>query len=225
MAVRKALRGARFRGCILLFGCGAAALASSSDLPAQVVQLRPIADVSFPTKFSFRDGSIHVRQKVGLIFGARMTLIFNDRFDVLTAVTYTPGYATLNAGGKRFAFNTGGHSLATAAAARYWIQPAGGKLSWELNGGLGMVFGGQPAYEDLFEASTVSGVIGTTWVYHIGRIVSLKLKVQERLFRFRVGMVDTGSSKGPLQVSFGVGLPFLDGLKATGLLGGRAASN
>jgi hypothetical protein len=214
MAVRRAPEGATLRRCILFLGCGTAALLAS-DLPAQVVQLRPVADVSLPTRFSLKNGSIHIRQKVGLTLGARMIVIFNDRFDVVTAVTYSPGYATMHAGGKRVVFSGGAHSLGTAASARYWICPPGGKLTWELNGGLGLVFGGQPSYEDIFERSTVSGVLGSTWVYQVGRIVSLKLKLQERLFRLRFGMPNSGSSKRPLQLSFGLGLPFLDGLKAT----------
>jgi hypothetical protein len=213
MAVRKALQGAKLRGRILLLGCGAAALVPRFDLPAQVVQLRPVADVSLPTRFSLKNGSIHIRQKVGLTLGARMTITFNDRFDVVTAVSYSPGYATMHAGGKRVVFDAGAHSFGSSAGARYWIRRPGGKLSWELNGGLGMVFGGQPTYEDLFETSTVSGVLGSTWVYQIGRIMSLKLKLQERLFRVRFGMPNSGSSKRPLQVSFGLGLPFLDALK------------
>jgi hypothetical protein len=213
MAVRETLHGARFRARFLLLGCGAASLVSISDLSAQVVQLRPIADLSLPTRFSFKDGSIHVRQKVGLTFGARMTLTFSDRFDVVSAVTYSPGDATLHGVGKRIELNTGAHSLGASTGARYWLRPPGGKLSWELNGGFGVVFGGRPTYEDLFEMSTVSGVIGTAWIYHIGRIVSLKLKVQERLFRVRFGALDPGRSKSPLQVSFGLGLPFLEALR------------
>jgi hypothetical protein len=213
MAVGKALQRAKLRGSVLLLGCGAAALVPGSDLPAQVLLLRPVADVSLPTRFSLKNGSIHIRQKVGLTLGARMTVTFNNRFDVITTVTYSPGYATIQAGGKRVAFDAGTHSLGGSAGARYWIHPPGGKLSWELSGGVGMVFGGQPTYEDLFESSTVSGVLGSTWVYQVGRIVSLKLKLQERLFRLRFGMPNSGSSKRPLQLSFGLGLPFLDGLK------------
>src|SRR5215207_5794169 len=133
MAVRRAPQEARLRGCILLLGCGAAALVPGSDLPAQVVQLHPTADVSLPTRFSLKNGSIHIRQKVGLTLGARMTVTFNSRFDVVTEVTYSPGYATMHAGSKRVVFNSGAHSLGTAASARYWICPPGGKLSWELN--------------------------------------------------------------------------------------------
>jgi hypothetical protein len=43
--------------------------------------------------------------------------------------------------------------------------------------------------------------------------VSLKLKVHERLFRLRFGTVDSGRSRSPLQVSFGLGLPFLESLR------------
>ncbi len=197
----------------LLVGCVAVTLVAASDLPAQVVQLRPIADLSLPTRFSFKDGSIHVRQKVGLTFGARMTLTFSDRFDVVTAVSYSPGYATLHGAGKLIELNTGAHSLGASTGARYWLRPPGGKLSWELNGGLGVVFGGPPSYEDLFETSTLSGVLGMTWVYQVGRIVSLKLKVHERLFRLRFGTVESGRSRSPLQVSFGLGLPFLESLR------------
>jgi hypothetical protein len=142
-----------------------------------------------------------------------MILTFSERFDVVTAVTYSPGYATLHGAGKLLELATGAQSLGTSASARYWIRPPGEQLSWELNSGFGVVVSGQPGYADLFETSTVSGVIGSTWVYRIGRIVSLKLKVRERLFRLRYGSLGQGSSRSPFQVSFGVGLPFLEGLK------------
>ena len=200
------------RCSILAIGCALAAL-PVSRLEAQVVQLRPVADFSVPTRFSIDDGSIHVRQKVGLTLGARMILSFSERFDVVTAVTYSPGYATLHGAGKRIELATGGQSLGTSAGARYWVWQPTERLSWELNSGLGVVFGGQPGYGDPFETSTISGSIGSTWVYRIGTILSLKLKVRERLFKLRFGDFSPGSSKSPLQVSFGVGLPFLEGFK------------
>jgi hypothetical protein len=179
-------------------------------LEAQVVQLRPVADVSFPTRFSFRDGSIHVRQRIGLTVGARMTLTFNDRFDMVTAVTYRPGYATLHGSGKRIELASGSHSLGGSTGARYWLLRPGPKLSWEMHSAFGLVFGGSPAYEDLFESSTVSAVLGSSLVYRIGRLVSLKLRLQHRLFRVHYGGGNPVSSKRPLQLSFGLGLPFLE---------------
>jgi hypothetical protein len=83
-------------------------------------------------------------------------------------------------------------------------------LSWEIHTGLSMASGGQRAYEDLFEGSTVSAVLGTIVRYQIGRIVSLQLRVQERLYRARFGGGEPGKSRRPLQVSLGLGFPFLD---------------
>lgn len=189
--------------------CGA----GSSLQAAQVVKLRPVADLSLPTRISFTDGAIHLRQKVGLKFGARLSLTFNDRFDVTTAVTYSPGSVTMHGVGKQITLSSGSHSLGTSAGARYWLVPSPRKLSWEVHTGLGLVFGGQPAYEDLFESSTMSGVIGSTLVYRVGRIVSLKLRVQQRLYRVHFGSGEAGPSKRPLQVTFGLGLPFLESLR------------
>jgi hypothetical protein len=181
-------------------------------LEAQVLQLRPIADVSLPTRVSIRDGSIHVRQKIGVTFGARMTATFNDRLDVVTTVTYSPASATLYGSGKQMELSAGSHSLGTSTGIRYWLVPPLGNFSWELHTGVGLVLGGRPIYEDLFESSTVSAVTGTSLRYQIGRIVSLKLRVQQRLFRLRFGMPDSGG-KRPLQVTFGLGLPFLESLR------------
>jgi hypothetical protein len=204
----------RIRVGFLLMGCTTALVSGwNSELQAQVVQLRPVADVSLPTRFSIRNGSIHVRQKVGLTLGARMTLTFNDRFGVVTAVTYSPGYAMLHRSGKRIELASGSHSLGASTGARYRLLRPGRNLSWEMHAGLGLVFGGSPVYEDLFENSTVSAVVGTTLVYRIGRIVSLKLRVQERLFRLRFGSMNPVSSRRPLQVSFGLGLPFLESFR------------
>lgn len=214
MDVCGALRQARCRTGVLLLSCGVAlTTVETSLLNAQVAQLRPFADVSFPTRFSFKDGTIHVRQKVGVSFGARLTLTFSQLFDVATTVTYSPGSATLHGAGKRIELASGAHSLGAATQARYWLIPPGKKLSWEVHTGVGMVFGGRPAYEELFESSTLGAVIGTGVRYEIGRIVSLKLKIQERLLRLRFGAPDTGSRKSPLQVSFGLGLPFLESIR------------
>lgn len=192
-------------------GCSAALVCdAASNLQAQVVLFRPVADLSLPTRISIEDGLLHVRQKFGVALGGRMTLHFNDRFDVVTAVTYSPGYATLHGGGKRFQFGSGTHSLNGSTGARYWLLPPPRKLSWEIHTGVGLVFGGQPSYEDLFESSVVSALLGSTLVYQVGRIVSLKLRISERLYRVRLGSGTPLSSKRPLQLSFGLGLPFLE---------------
>jgi hypothetical protein len=100
--------------------------------------------------------------------------------------------------------------LSGTTGARYWLLSPARTLSWEVHTGLGVVFGGQPAYEDLFESSTVSGILGTTVRYQIGQIVSLKLKIQNRLYRVRFGQQGPVSSRPPLQISLGLGLPFLE---------------
>ena len=214
MGVWATLRQSRYRAGALLLGCGVSLPAAlPSPLEAQVALLRPFADVSFPTRFSFKDGTIHVRQKVGVSFGARLTLSFSQQFDVATTVSYSPGSATLHGAGKLIELASGAHSLGAATQARYWLIPPGKKFSWEVHTGVGMVFGGRPAYEELFESSTLGAVIGTGLRYEIGRIVSLKLKIQERLLRLRFGAQDSGKPKSPLQVTFGLGLPFLEALR------------
>lgn len=203
-----------WRHSLLSIGCTAALLGSrGSDLEAQVIQLRPVANFSFPTRFSFKDGGIQVRQKVTLRVGGRMTMTFSDRFDVVTAVTYSPGSATLLGAGSRIDFSSSAHSLAASTGARYWVLPPPRTLAWEFHTGVGLVFGGVPAYGDLFERSTLSGVVGTTLLYQIGQIVTLKLRIQERLYRVVFGDWEGPSVKGPLQVSFGLGFPFLESLR------------
>jgi len=215
MAVRPTLLQTRVRSLFLL-GAGAAQISLAallvSPLQAQTVTVRPIANLSLPTRVSLRDGTLHVSQKVGFRFGARMTLKFSDRFDVSNTFTYSPGFATLHGAGKRFALTSGSHVLAGSTAARYWIRPPGGPLSWELHTGAGMVFGGQPSYLDLFESSTLSAVLGTTLRYQVGELVSFTVKVQQRLLRVRFGEQGGGSSR-PLQMAFGVGFPILEKLR------------
>jgi hypothetical protein len=195
----------------LILGCAAALVCGrSSELESQVVRLRPHAGLSLPTRISLQHGELHVRQKIGVTAGARLTITFNERFDVVTGVTYLPGYATFRGTGRLIQLGTSSHVLSGSTGARYWLLPAARTFSWEVHTGLGLVFGGQPAYEDLFESSTVSGIIGTTIRYQIGRIVGLKLRVQDRLYRVRFGGGEPASSRPPLQVSFGVSLPFVE---------------
>jgi hypothetical protein len=202
------------RAAALLLACAAALVCSrSSELSAQEVQFRPQAGLYLPTRFSIQNRSLDVRQKVGVTVGARLTLTFNQRFDVVTGVTYMPGYAMFRGAGKRIDVATGSHVLTATSRAQYWLLQPARMLSWEIHTGLAMVFGGEPAYQDLFASSTVSGILGTTLRYQIRQIVSLQLRVQERLFRARFGSRDPGSSKPPLRISFGLGLPFLELLR------------
>lgn len=204
------------RAAVLLLGCVATLVCSrGARLDAQTVQLRPQARLYLPTRLSLQNGALHLRQKLGVSVGARLTVTFNQRFDVITGVTYIPGYAILHGVGKRIDLGTGSHQLTAATTARYWLLPASRKLSWQVHTGLGLAAGGQRAYTGLFESSTVSGVVATTVRYQIGRIVSLQMRIQERLFRIRVGGRQPGSSKSPLQVSFGLGFPFLELLQSS----------
>ena len=212
MVVRARLLHTRLRN-LLLPGVGAALLSlAAAPIQAQVVQLRPIAKLSLPTKISLQDGSIRVSQKVGFRFGAQMTLTFSDRFDITNAVTYSPGYATLHGAGKRIQLTSGSHSLAGSTAARYWLRSPAERFSWEVHTGVGLVFGGQPSYLDLLDASTLSIGLGTGVRYQVGQLVSFTLRLNQRLLRLRFGDLPAGSSR-PLKVAFGVGLPFLEKLR------------
>ena len=182
----------------------------SSELNGQTVRLQPLAGLSLPTRISIQNQVLHVRQKVGMTVGARLTLTFSERFDVATGVTYIPGYAMFHGAGNRIDVATSSHLLTGTTGARYWLLPQARRLSWEVHTGFGVVFGGRPAYGDLFESSTVSGIVGTTAHYKIGRIARLQLRVQDRLYRVRFGGAGPGSSRSPLQVSVGVGLLFLE---------------
>jgi hypothetical protein len=125
--------------------------------------------------------------------GARLTLTFNERFDVVTRVTYIPGYAMFRGAGERIDVGTSSHLLAATTGAVYWLLPPTRRFSWEVHTGHGAAFGGQPAHLDLFESSTVSGTLGTTVRYRLGRIMNLRLRVQECLYRVRFGGRDSGS--------------------------------
>ena len=212
MAVRSTLLQTRVRR-LLVLGARVAPISLAALLvpllQAQTVTVRPIANVSLPTRVSLREGTLHVSQKVGFRFGARMTIRFSDRFDISNALTYSPGYATLHGAGKRFQLTSGSHVLAGSTAARYWIRPPGRPFSWELHTGAGMVFGGQPSYLDLFETSTLTAILGTAVRYQVGELVSLTVKVQHRLLKLRFGEQGGGNSR-PLQMTFGVGFPILE---------------
>jgi hypothetical protein len=201
-----------FYGCVGLLSLPvvlAVGAFQASDLNAQKVQLRPQAGLYLPTRISIQNRVLHAQQKIGVTIGARLSLTFNERFAVVTGVTYMPGYATFRGTGKRFDVGTASHLLTATTGARYWILPPARMVSWEVHTGFGVGFGGQPAYADLFESSTVSGILGTTVRCQIGRIVSLQLRVQDRLYRVRFGGPNP-ASRPPLQISFGLGLPIVE---------------
>jgi hypothetical protein len=198
-----------FVGLPALLAVLAAGAVQDSELNAQAVQLRPQTGLYLPTRISVKNGSLDVRQKIGVTIGARLTLTFNERFAMVTGVTYMPGYAVFRGAGKRIDVGTASHLLTATTGARYWLLPPARMLSWEVHTGFGVGFGGQPAYADLFESSTVSGILGTTVRYQIGRMVSLHLRVLDRLYRVHFGGPNAGS-RSPLQISFGLSLPFVE---------------
>ena len=187
----------------------------NSRLNAQDLQLRPQAGLYLPTQISIQHGSLQVRQKVGVTLGARLTLTFTERFGVVTGVTYIPGYATFRGAGKHMDVGASSHLLTATTGAQYWLLPPARTLSWQVHTGVGVGFGGQPAYADLFETSTLSGVLGTTLRCNVGRIVSLHLRVRDRLYRVRFGGGNAGNSRSPLQISFGLSLPFVEAIPCT----------
>jgi hypothetical protein len=115
--------------------------------------------------------------------------------------------------GEEFELATGAHVLTATTGAQYWLVPPAKVVSWEVHSGIGLVFGGQPASDELFASSTVTGILGTTVRYRIGQIVSLHLRIQDRIYRVRSGAPESGRPRRPLQVSFGVGFPFLESLR------------
>jgi hypothetical protein len=195
---------------VLSFGCAVGLVCGSTPhLNAQQVQLRHHARFELPTRVSIQHGMLDVRQRVGMSLGSRLTITFNKRFALISGVTYIPGYATIRAAGKRIEVGTGAHLLSTTIGARYWLVPPERMLSWEVQTVVGLIAGGQRAYQDLFDGSTLSGAVATTVRYQIGQIVRLQLRVQERLYRAHFGAGDPGNSN-PLRISFGLIFPFLD---------------
>ncbi len=209
MAIRARLLGTRVRGLLLL---GAAAILISAPavpLEAQQIEVRPVTKFSLPTKFSLHDGTLHVSQRVGFRFGAQMNVRFNERFDVTNAVTYSPGYAAVSGSTKRVEVSSGAQSLAETTVAHYWIRPPDRPLGWEVHSGMGLVFGGQPSYMELLDGSTLTASVGTSVRYRFRQLVSLSVRVEQRVLRLHFGDQPGGSSR-PFRVAFGVGLPFLE---------------
>jgi hypothetical protein len=212
MVIKSRLRAARSSAFVVtaLLGSG------NPELSAQDVQLRPQASLYLPTRISRQHGVLQVGQRVGVTVGARLTIVFNERLDLVTRVTYIPGYLAFRGAGTLIHIGTRSHLLAATMGTRYWVLQPVRKLSWEIHSGLGAAFGGPYAYEDLFESSTVSGVLGTTVHYQIGRAVRLQLRVEDRIYRVRLGAGNLGRSGPPLRVSFGLTLPFVDSARAAG---------
>jgi hypothetical protein len=180
----------------------------TAPLHSQHLSLRPQANLSLPTRFAIRNSQIHVGQRLGVAVGARLTLSFNRRFDAAAGVSYSPGYALVQGAGRRFSVATGTHVLAVSSDARYWLRAFTRRFSWEVHTGVGIVFGGAPAYQDLFESSTMGGIVGTTVRYRVGRVVGLRLRIDDRAYRVRFGIRTASRSSSPLHLSLGLDLPF-----------------
>jgi hypothetical protein len=191
-----------------LWGAALLACCWTSPLKAQKLRLHADADVSLPTRTSIQHGMLHVSQRIGVTFASRLTISFNRRFDAVTRVSYSPGYAEVSGVGSRFSVATKAHLLTAGGDARYWLSPPARKLAWEVHTGVGIAFGGEPAYQDLFGSSTVSGIVGSTVRYQFGRVVGLRLRIQDRLYRVRFGNRSAGRSSSPLHLSFALDLPF-----------------
>jgi hypothetical protein len=182
-------------------------------LAAQEVRFHHHAGLYAPTRFSIQGGSLNIRQKIGVSFGTRMTLKFNERLDVVSGITYIPGYATISGAGRRFEVGTASHRLTASIGPTYWLVPRARKLSCELRAALGVVAGGgEGAFGNLFERSSLSGNVAAILRYQVGRILDLQMRIQQRLYRLQLSGPEPGNSSNPFRVSFGVGFPFLESI-------------
>lgn len=216
------LAAIRCKGLVRHVVCAGALFSGvSSGLVAQQIVLDHEVALYRPTRVSLHDGVIHFQQKIGLKLGAGIRLVFTPRFDLATAVAYIPGYATLRGAGQRLEVTTGSHLVAASVGARYWVVPEGRQFSWEVHTGVGMVSGGSPAYGRLFEAGALSGSLGMMLRYQIGRIVSLQLKLQQRLYRVYLGGEEPGSS-APFRIAVALRFPFLESVLQRSGVGARA---
>jgi hypothetical protein len=195
------------------FLCVFLGIGRGGELQAQEAKLSPRIGLYLPTRVSTQDGILHIRQKIGVTVGARLTLSFNDRFDLVSGISYMPGLVSFHRSGQRFDVGSSAHSLSASTGVRYRLLPASAGLSWDVYTGLGLGTGGQAAYKDLFNNAVLTGVVGTAVRYEVGQLVSLTLKVQERLCRIRLGGAALAGSRSPFDVSFGLGLPFLEALR------------
>lgn len=176
-------------------------------LQGQRLELRPLVGLQLPTRVSLRRDGLHIRQKFSAFVGARLDAIWSSRFDVATELRYVPGSAVLRGTSDNIELGTSAHLLSLATRARYWLLPPAGRLAWEVHTGVGTTFGGTQDFGGLFDHSLLSGVLGTVLRYQVLRQVSVEVQVQERLFRVYLAGEDPGSSRRPLRVSFGIGLP------------------
>lgn len=178
-----------------------------SRLAGQQLELRPLAGLQLPTRVSLRGDGLHVRQQLIPFVGVRLDVVWSSRFDVATDLKYVPGSAILRGSNEGIDLGTSAHLLSLATRARYWLLPPTGRLAWEVHTGVGAGFGGTQEFGDLFDHSLLSGGLATVLRYQVLRWVSVHVEVRERLFRVRLGGDDLGSSRRPLRISFGVGLP------------------
>ena len=186
--------------CILTGGTGV--------LQGQEVRLYQRAGLYVPTRISLHDGAIQLRQSVGIKLGAGVVMRFGPRFDLVTAVTYLPGYAELRGEGKRIELATGHHRFGASVGGLYRMISPWKELTWELSGGLGMAAAGE-GFDNLFESSSISAVVGTLVRYQFKRLIRLQMRIQERLGQFRLDGADVPGGK-PFRLAFSVGFPFLE---------------
>jgi len=62
---------------------------------------------------------------------------------------------------------------------------------------------------ELLDGSTMTASVGTSVRYRFRQLVSLSVRVEQRVLRLQFGDQLAGSSR-PFRVAFSVGLPFLD---------------
>ena len=193
---------------MVLLGVLACLVCSRPDpLQGQRLELRPLVGLELPTSVSLRRDGLQVRQKLSAFVGARLDAIWSSRFDVVTELRYAPGSAVLRGTSNDIELGTSAHLLSLATRARYWLLPPAGRFAWEVHTGVGTVFGGTREFGGLFRRSLLSGVLGTVLRCRVVRQVSIEVQVQQRLFRVYLAGEDPGSSRRPLRVSFGIGLP------------------
>jgi len=191
------------------------ALVVTRPLAGQV-SIAPTIGVYIPTTELVKAASGQsYKQEVSFTVGGRLGINFGKRAGITGTVTYAPSRLTFSATGT--SSNTDANILSASGRVFVELVPTTSPVSFQLNGGVGLVRRSGAAYQNDPDPQDIGGVVGATLRFRLGRVLHLELHAEDYVYKAQYapsvttpgGFLVANKQLNDVHLGVGVGIPLV----------------
>ena len=199
------------RSCAVALLSGLGLLfAAAHPARAQQLSVAPTVGLYIPTSELIKAASgEQFKQQVSFSVGGRIGVWFGSRLGVEATAQYAPSLLKFSTAGQND--EASANILIGSGRLSYFILPERQSLAILVSGGIGVINRGGDAYADEQNKTDITGTMGASVRFRVGRLIQLQVNVEDYIYRpgFAGAAGAEDKIQNDIQLSFGVGIPLL----------------